>query len=68
MSNKKETAVYLLIKQMSLEDVCKYSRQLGVAKEKEKQQIMQAYIQGFSECDTAEICGPIKYYSETYEQ
>jgi hypothetical protein len=68
MSDKKETAVYWLIKQMSLEDVCKYSRQLGVAKEKEKQQIMQAYIQGFSECDTAEICGPIKYYSETYEQ
>ena len=36
--------------------------------EKEKQQIMQAYVQGFSECDNAGICGPKKYYSETYEQ
>jgi hypothetical protein len=65
MSNKKETAVYLLIKQMSLEDVCKYSRQLGVAKEMEKQQIIDAYERG--DKYKFEVPGD-QYYNETYEQ
>jgi hypothetical protein len=71
MSDKKETAVYWLIKQMSLKDVCKYSRQLGVAKGKEKQRIIEARLtaprvaanQKFAYKKEAE-----QYYSETYEQ
>jgi DNA-directed RNA polymerase specialized sigma24 family protein len=69
MSDKKQTAVGWIEdniqSDMTFMDVLGLIRQ---AKELEKQEIMQAYVQGFSECDTAEICGPIKYYSETYEQ
>ena len=36
----KQTAVDLLIIQMSLEDVCKYSNQLADAKEMEKEQMI----------------------------
>jgi hypothetical protein len=72
MSDKKETAVYWLIKQMSLKDVCKYSRQLGVAKEMEKQQIIDAYWDGTEQfANDARIDypeTPEQYYSETYEQ
>ena len=71
MSNKKETAVYWLIKQMSLEDVCKYSRKLGVAKKMETQQIIEAFWNGdntdsISEQNIKEFAE--QYYNETYEQ
>jgi hypothetical protein len=71
MKDKKETPVSWLVEQFKKDIIgleFDYKEEINQAIEMEKQQIMQAYFQGFSECDNAGICGPIKYYSETYEQ
>jgi hypothetical protein len=49
MENKKQSSIEWLIRQMSLEDVCKYSNKLAEAKEKHKQEIMDGYLDGFED-------------------
>jgi hypothetical protein len=53
-----------LIRQMSLEDVCKYSNELAEAKEIHKQEIIDAYIEGFSATDYN--VDSLEYYNETF--
>jgi hypothetical protein len=61
----KQTAVEWLLQQMDLETISKYDKQLVQAKAMEKEQIIDAYIDGdvskFNE--TAE-----KYYNQTFKQ
>jgi len=81
MSNKKETPVSWLVEQLVKMDkqldgrrknedatVMKMnpSKILKQANEMFERQIIEAYIQGFSECDNAGICACEKYYKETY--
>jgi hypothetical protein len=35
--------------------------------EKEKQQIIQAFEQGYSDCNTDQDCLPGKYYNDTFK-
>jgi hypothetical protein len=62
---KQQTAVECLFLKMSFQDVCKYSNELAEAKQKEEDQIMNAWVSGVvSEADmTAE-----QYYNETYKK
>jgi hypothetical protein len=64
MENKKQSSIDWLIRQMSLEDVCKYSNELAEAKEMHKQEIMDAYIEGFSA--TEHDVDSLEYYNETF--
>jgi hypothetical protein len=68
MSDKKETAVGWLIDKLNeLEfDLRLIPNHIKQANEMFERQIIEAYIQGFSECDNAGICACEKYYKETY--
>ena len=44
-----------------------YQKDIDKAKEMERQQIEDAYIQGFCECDATGIMDTEKYYNETYK-
>jgi hypothetical protein len=66
-----KTAVDQLIEKMSLEDVCKYSNELAEAKEMEKEQIKDAYLNGRYEADKIVMGHSFyakQYYNETFKQ
>lgn len=61
------TAVEWLKKQLNSNSIITQTL-LNQAKEMERDQIEDAYIQGFCECDAIGIMDTEKYYRETYNK
>lgn len=65
IATKRQTAVEWLIKEFNLEN---FVATCNFAKEKEKQQIMNAYVKGQSDCEMFTMESEAEqYYKDTYE-